>query len=153
MDILHSIDVRFKRVREDNEVILPSYATAGSAGVDLHACLERDLEILPGQVVKVPTGWAMELPGSQAVGLVFARSGLAAKFGLALANGVGVIDSDYRGEIQVLVVNQGRESVIIHSGERIAQMLFIPVWHARLSEAASLNDTGRGTGGFGSTGV
>lgn len=150
---IEAIDVKFKRVREDLEVILPSYATPGSAGVDLHACLEQDLEVQPGQRVRVPTGWAMELPGPQVVGLVFARSGLAAKYGLALGNGVGVIDSDYRGEIQVLMVNQGAEAVVIHPGERIAQMVFIPVWHARLTETASLSETERGGGGFGSTGV
>lgn len=146
------ISVKVKKVNS-NSVALPAYATAASAGVDLCADLKELLIVNPGEYVKIPTGLAIELPNSQIVGLVFARSGLASRFGVGLTNGVGVIDSDYRGEIQVLVQNLGSQPVTIKPGERIAQMLFMPVFHALFEEVTELEDTPRGTGGFGSTGM
>lgn len=147
------IEVKIKILREG--AVLPQYATSGSAGVDLQACLDSDETILlePGEVAKIPTGLALELPHPEVVALVMARSGLAAKYGLDLANGVGVIDSDYRGELQVLVRNLGRMPFEIHHGDRIAQMLFMPVVQARLEIAEDLSNTERGRGGFGSTGM
>ena len=135
--------------------ILPRYATSGSAGVDLHACLDTSEEVIlqPGEVAKIPTGLALELPSSEVVALVMARSGLAAKHGLDLANGVGVIDSDYRGELQVLVRNLGKSPFSIRHGDRIAQMLFMPVVQVRLQISGELAETERGSGGFGSTGI
>lgn len=146
-----SIIVKIKRIAK-NSLPLPSYATAASAGVDLCADLIVPLTVNAGESVKIPTGLAIELPSQNIVALVFARSGLASRFGIGLTNGVGVIDSDYRGEIQVLIQNKGSQSVTIKPGDRIAQMLFMPVLHALFEEVAELENTPRGTGGFGSTG-
>lgn len=147
--------VKLKRLLQENKgnLKMPAYATAGSAGVDLQACLVEDINLQPGEIVKVPTGWALELPGPEVVALVFARSGLATKHGIALANGVGVIDSDYRGELQVALVNHGREPFAIRNGDRVAQMVFMPVMKVQLEEVQELSATARGAGGFGSTGV
>ena len=150
---MSDITVKLKRVRQEEKPQIPAYATPGSAGVDLCACLEKDLVIQPGEVAKVPTGLAMELPGPGVVALVFARSGLAARHGVTLANSVGVIDSDYRGEVQVLLINQGPKPFVVSHGDRIGQMLFLPVFKAEFTEAETLSDTVRGEGGFGSTGT
>lgn len=150
---MERIKVKLKNIAGDKFLDVPNYETPGSAGVDLRASLLRDIVLQPSETVKVSTGWAIQLPDSQAVGLVFARSGLAANFGVALANGVGVIDSDYRGEIQVLISNNGPEPYIIHHGDRIAQMVFLPVMRAEFEVVEDLVDTLRGKGGFGSTGL
>lgn len=131
---------------------LPGRATAGSAGVDLRACCE-DITLQPMERRLVPTGIAVELPGPGYVGLVFARSGLAIKEGLAMANGVGVIDSDYRGEVQVPVVNLSGNVLHIVNGERVAQLVVMPVELPEMIEFETLSETQRGEGGFGSTGV
>lgn len=131
---------------------LPSYGTAWSAGADLYACLDAPLTIDPGQTAFVPTGIAMEVP-VQCAGLIYARSGLACKRGLAPANKVGVIDSDYRGEIIVALHNHGTEPQRIDHGERIAQMVITPVLTPVYQQVQELTDTGRGQGGFGSTGA
>lgn len=146
------INVKVKKV-SSNSLALPTYATGASAGVDLCADLKESLVIMPGENVKIPTGLAIELPNRYVVGLIFARSGLASNYGLGLTNGVGVIDSDYRGEIQVLVQNRGQQQVTINPGDRIAQMVFMPVFQALFEEVAELQETSRGTGGFGSTGL
>jgi len=146
------INVKIKKIANAS-LALPRYATAASAGVDLCADLLESLIVNPGENVKIPTGLAIELPSQQVVALVFARSGLASSHGLGLTNGVGVIDSDYRGEIHVLMHNSGSQPVIINSGDRIAQMVFMPVFHALFEEVEELQDTDRGTGGFGSTGI
>jgi len=146
------IRVKIKRMAS-NSSALPTYATAASAGVDLCANLKEPLIVKPGENVKISTGLAIELPSQQVVALVFARSGLASRHGLGLTNGVGVIDSDYRGEIQVLLQNLGQQHVTINPGDRIAQMVFMPVFQALLEEVAELQDTPRGAGGFGSTGM
>lgn len=149
-----NIEVKVKKVGNVNssEGIIPHYATAGAAGADLYACINQEMIINPGERVRVPTGIAIELPSPNVVALVFARSGLADKKGLALSNGVGVIDSDYRGEIAVLMTNFGQEDVIIKHGERIAQMLFVEAAIASFVVVNELGDTARGSGGFGSTG-
>lgn len=131
--------------------VLPTYGSAQAAGADLYACLDAPLAIAPGQTVFVPTGIAMEVPQGCA-GLVYARSGLACKRGLAPANKVGVVDSDYRGEILVALHNHGTEIQEIAPEERIAQMLITPVLTLPYEEVQALSDTSRSGGGFGSTG-
>lgn len=146
------INVKVKKM-SSTSCALPSYATAASAGVDLCADLKEPMMINPGENVKIPTGLAIELPSKSVVALVFARSGLASRYGIGLTNGVGVIDSDYRGEIQVLVQNLGHQRVIINPGDRVAQMVFMPVFQALFEEVSELQETPRGAGGFGSTGI
>ena len=130
----------------------PAYATAGAAAADLCALLDEPLTLAPGQRTMIPTGLAIELPDAQCVALLYARSGLAIKHGLTLPNCVGVIDSDYRGEVRVGLINLGTEPYTIQPGERIAQLCIAPVWQAAFVQADALNDTDRGAGGFGSTG-
>lgn len=130
---------------------LPTYGSEQSAGADLYACLEEAVTIAPGETRFIPTGLAMELPIGT-VGLLYARSGLACKRGLAPANKVGVIDSDYRGEYIVALHNHGTESQVVAHGERIAQLVITPVYTPGFQEVESLNETQRGNGGFGSTG-
>ena len=142
--------LKIKKVRP--EAALPQRATAGSAGMDLCACMEEPLTIAPGDLVSIPTGIAVALPSSGYVALVFARSGLGVRHGIALSNGVGVIDSDYRGEVCVGLCNLGAEPYTIQPGERVAQMIAAPVFAAQLTETDTLDDTDRGAGGFGSTG-
>ncbi len=148
-----TIQVKIKKVKKSNkESKIPLYATPGAAGADLFACLDKDVIVKPGERAQVPTGVAIELPGPNLVALIFARSGLASKKGLALSNGVGVVDSDFRGEIMVLMVNLGQEDVLIQNGDRIAQMLFFDSYKASFTEVEGLEDSLRGEGGFGSTG-
>lgn len=137
--------------RTNPYAILPRYATAGAAGMDLPACLDEPLTLAPGQRALVPTGIAIALP-PQHVGLIFARSGLAVKQGLTLSNGVGVIDCDYRGEVRVGLIHLGTEPYTIQPGERIAQLAVLPVAQVQPVEVEELTDTDRGVGGFGSTG-
>lgn len=129
-----------------------AYATPGSAAMDLKACIDEPLAIAPGELVSVPAGVAIALPSADFVALVFARSGLGIKHGVALSNGVGVIDSDYRGEIRVGLTNLSRETYTIQPGDRVAQLAVIPVQRARLEYVDELDETERGAGGFGSTG-
>ncbi len=131
---------------------MPTYGSEYSAGADLYACLDEIVTIAPGQTCFIPTGLAMELPIGY-VGLIYARSGLACKRGLAPANKVGVIDSDYRGEYIVALHNHGNQPQEIAHGERIAQLVITPVFTPGFHEVDALNETGRGTGGFGSTGA
>ena len=130
---------------------LPTYGSVEAAGADLYACLDSDVTVAPGGTAFIPTGFAMAVPKGCA-GLIYARSGMACKRDLAPANKVGVIDSDYRGEIIVALHNHGSEERIISNGERIAQMIITPVLTPAYSWAETLDDTDRGAGGFGSTG-
>lgn len=141
--------IKVKKLKRN--AILPTYGSAEAAGADLYACLEESVTILPGATAFIPTGLAMELPKGCA-GLIYARSGLACKRGLAPANKVGVIDSDYRGEFIVALHNHGQEAQTVSHGERIAQLIITPVLTPAYEETAELSDTGRGAGGFGSTG-
>ena len=134
----------------DEKAIIPTYGTEYSAGADLYALLDEDLEIKPGETVMIKTGLAMAIPTGYA-GLIYARSSLGSKKGLAPANKVGVIDSDYRGEIKVPLFNQSKETQIIAKNERIAQIIFTPYLKVNFQETDELDDTTRGTGGFGST--
>ena len=133
------------------KAILPTYGSSEAAGADLYACLEESVTIQPGETVFIPTGIALEVPKGCA-GLVYARSSMGAKRGLAPANKVGVIDSDYRGEITVALHNHGSQPQTVSHGDRIAQLLIVPVLAPPFEEAEALSDTDRGTGGFGSTG-
>ena len=133
--------------------ILPTYGSAGAAGADLYALPEGDpITIAPGETVFIHTGLSMAIPAGY-VGLNFARSGLASKQGLAPANKVGVIDSDYRGELMVALHNHSAEPRTVHPGDRVAQFLVMPVITAEFIEVDTLDDTERGAGGFGSTGI
>ena len=131
--------------------VLPTYGSAEAAGADLYACLEEEVAVAPGQTVFIPTGLAMELPKGCA-GLICARSGLACKRGLAPANKVGVIDSDYRGEFIVALHNHGSETQTVLPGDRVAQLLIVPVFTPAYELCEELTDTQRADGGFGSTG-
>ncbi|MBX6394303.1 MAG: dUTP diphosphatase [Alicyclobacillaceae bacterium] len=147
------MELKVKRV-EKSGVRPPSlaYQTPGSAGLDLAAAIPEPVEIRPGQVIRIPTGIAVELPGPGFVGLVFARSGLSTHEQIALANGVGVIDSDYRGEIHVPLYNFGSAARKIVPGERIAQLVVMPVCQVQVTYVSELGKSQRGEGGFGSTG-
>ena len=134
------------------DIPFPFYASAGAAGMDLCACTDEPVTIAPRQIASLPTGIAIALPSANYVALVFARSGLGVKHGVALANGVGVIDSDYRGEIRVGLVNQSDVPYTIQPGDRVAQLAVMPVVQARLERVETLDETERGAGGFGSTG-
>lgn len=141
--------IRVKILREGAK--LPTYGSAEAAGADLYACIDAPVTILPGETVFVPTGIALEVPKGCA-GLVYARSGLACKRGLAPANKVGVIDSDYRGEINVVLHNHGSQAQTVQNGERVAQLVITPVLQPVYEPAEELSDTARNIGGFGSTG-
>lgn len=140
--------IRVKKLRPG--ATLPAYGSTGAAGADLTACLEESVTIEPGQTAFIPTGIALEVPANCA-GLVYARSGMACKQGLAPANKVGVIDSDYRGEILVALHNHGSQARTVEPGQRIAQLLITPVLTPAYEEAMELSDTARDAGGFGST--
>lgn len=141
--------VAVKKLKEN--AVLPSYGSACAAGADLYACTDTEITVNPDETVFVPTGLAMEIPEGLA-GFVFARSGLACKRGLAPANKVGVIDSDYRGEVMVALHNHSEAPQKIAAGERIAQLVIMPYVFAEYAFCDELSDTARGAGGFGSTG-
>lgn len=146
------MELKIKRLRE--EAVLPFYATFGAAGMDLTAvCPGGSITIAPMERALIPTGIAIELPDAGHAALLFARSSLGVKRGLSLPNGVGVIDSDYRGEIHVALVNLSGEPVQIYTGERIAQLVIMPVTQVLPVEVKELGQTQRGEGGFGSTGL
>lgn len=145
------LNIKVKKVRED--AILPLRASAGAAAADLYAmCEPEGITLLPGERATVPTGIAIQLPSAAYVALVFARSGLGIKNGITLSNGVGVIDSDYRGEICVGLVNLSQQPYTLQKGERIAQLAVMPVCVTAFTQVEQLDDTQRGAGGFGSTG-
>ena len=141
--------VRVKKLHPNAQ--LPTYGSEFAAGADLYACLEEAVTIQPGETFWVPTGIALEVPIGCA-GLVYARSSLGAKRGLAPANKVGVVDSDYRGEVRVVLLNHSKEPQTIQPGERVAQFVITPVLTPAYVESEELDDTTRGAGGFGSTG-
>lgn len=141
--------IRVKRLKEN--AVLPTYGSVEAAGADLYACLDGEVVIEPGTSAFIPTGLAMEIPKGCA-GLIYARSGLACKRGLAPANKVGVVDSDYRGEFMVVLHNHSSMPQTVCHGERIAQLVITPVLTPAYTEAAELSDTERAAGGFGSTG-
>lgn len=141
-----------KILKKRENAVVPERKSKGAAGMDLCACIDEAVTLAPMEKAVLPTGIAVALPGESYVALVFARSGIAIKHGIALSNGVGVIDSDYRGEICVGVVNLSKESYTIAPNERIAQLVVTPVSAMPAVEVDSLDETERGEGGFGSTG-
>lgn len=150
---MNNIEIKIKFLENNTEKKMPFYATEGSAGMDLTACLDEDVVLRPLERALIPTGIAIKLPGSEYGAFVYARSGLAIKKGITLANCVGVIDSDYTGEIKVGLINLSNEEYVVKNGERIAQLVIMPVCQAKLVEADELEKTERGAGGFGSTGM
>lgn len=146
-------ELKIKKIGSLLDQPLPSYATPGSAGLDLRAAIPEPLRLEAGQQVNIPTGIAIEMPSRYMVGLVFARSGLASKYGINLINGVGVIDSDYTGEIICPMYNSSQEAYVINPGQRIAQIVFLPIAVAKVIEVQELTTTNRGPKGFGSTGL
>jgi dUTP pyrophosphatase len=149
MECVTTPRVQIRRLRPD--AMLPRYQTADAAGMDLHAALDAPIQVAPGAVVAVPTGVAMAIPRGFE-GQVRPRSGLAAKHAVTVVNAPGTIDSDYSGEVKVLLINHGREPFVIEPGHRIAQLVVAPVSQAELVEVDELPTTERGAGGFGSTG-
>ena len=141
--------IRVKKLNPN--AMLPTYGSAEAAGADLYACLDQPVTIAPGETAWIPTGLSLEVPKGCA-GLIYARSSMGVKRGLAPANKVGVIDSDYRGEIRVVLLNHGKTTQTVENGERIAQFLITPVLTPAYMEVDELSNTGRGAGGFGSTG-
>ncbi len=146
------VTVALQRLPHGADLPLPAYETAGAAGLDLRAAIGEPLQLAPGERALVPTGLAMQLPEGFE-GQVRPRSGLAVKHGITVLNAPGTVDSDYRGEVKVPLINLGQEPFAIARGDRIAQLVIAPVTHAVLAEVAILDPTQRGAGGFGSTGI
>ena len=147
-----TVEVRIQRLPHAEGLPLPTYATDGAAGADLCAAVDEEMIIEPGDRATVPTGFVLEIPNGYE-GQVRPRSGLAIEAGLTVVNAPGTIDSDYRGELKVLLINLGSDRVAIGRGDRIAQLLVVPVTRASFAETESLTASERGEGGFGSTGV
>lgn len=142
--------LKIKKLNEN--AVVPAQATAGSAGMDLSACLDNDVIIAPGKIELIPTGLAAAPDTNQCALLIYPRSGLASKHGISLANCVGVVDSDYRGEIKIPLINHSSESFTVTNGMRIAQMIMTPVILPEIIVTDKLDETERNAGGFGSTG-
>lgn len=149
MDVVKLSSVQLRRLRPN--AIVPQYQTRGAAGLDLHACLDQPLTLPPGVVVAVPTGFAMAIEDGHE-GQVRPRSGLAARHAVTVANAPGTIDCDFRGEVMVLLINLGQQPFVIQHGERIAQLVIAPYVRAEPRVVDELDETERGSGGFGSTG-
>ena len=143
---------KIKIKKLSNEVSIPKYETPGSSGMDLSACIEQDVIINPGDKAIIPTGFSLSIPEGYEV-QIRPRSGLAAKKGITVLNTPGTIDSDYRGEIKVILINFDKNKFTVKNGERIAQMVVCPVEQVDMEEVEELSETGRGAGGFGSTGT
>ena len=149
---MNKLTVKFRRLEHANNLALPSYATEGAVGIDIAAAIDKPKCLQPGTIMAIPTGFAMELPaGDEAQ--IRPRSGLALKHGITIANAPGTIDSDYRGEISVILFNSGIDQFNISHGDRIAQMVVATVVQARFELSSALAETGRGATGFGSTGI
>ena len=146
------VQVKLLDPRLGKEWPLPSYATAGSAGLDLRACLDEAIEIEPGQTVLVKTGMAIYIHDVNFAGLILPRSGLGHKHGIVLGNLVGLIDSDYQGELMVSVWNRGQDSFTLQPGDRLAQLVFVPVVQAEFNLVEDFDASDRGAGGFGHSG-
>lgn len=149
---MKDIPLRIKRLAHGEGLPLPFYATPGSSGMDLSAAVQEDVILAPGERRLIPTGFAISVPRGFEV-QARPRSGLALRHGISMPNTPGTIDSDYRGEISVILINHGTESFTISRGDRIAQIVVVPVVQAAITEVDDLDDTDRGAGGFGSTGV
>ena len=150
---MREIDIRVLDPRLGGEWPLPDYATDGSAGIDLRACLDSALELDPGDTELVPSGLALDIGDPQLAAVILPRSGLGHKHGLVLGNLVGLIDSDYQGEVMISCWNRGGRPFTIEPGERIAQLVMVPVVQVRLNRVESFTASARGAGGFGHTGT
>ncbi len=148
----HKIQLKILDKRLGDSIPLPGYATSGSAGLDLRACLESSLTLAPGETALIPTGLAIHIGDPSLAAVLLPRSGLGHKHGIVLGNLVGLIDSDYQGEVMVSCWNRGGESFTIQVGERIAQMVFVPVVQADFQVVDAFSESERGEGGFGHTG-
>lgn len=146
------VSVLLQRLSHGADLPLPAYETEGAAGLDLRAAIATPVTLAPGARALVPTGLAMQLPAGFE-GQVRPRSGLALRHGITVLNAPGTVDSDYRGEVSVVLINHGSEDFTVTRGDRIAQLVIAPVSHARLSEVDMLSETARGAGGYGSTGI
>lgn len=146
------VQVKILDPRISNEFPLPHYATPGSAGMDLRACLDVPLEIKPGETHLIPTGIAIHMEEASMAAVILPRSGLGHKHGIVLGNLVGLIDSDYQGQLMVSCWNRGSETFTVHIGERIAQLVFVPVIQAQFEIVDEFSQSERGEGGFGSSG-
>ena len=150
--MIEEITIKFKRLSEEfNNIPIPSYSTSGSAGMDIRAAIKKPVKLKPMEVELIPTNLSVEIPNVFEI-QVRPRSGLAAKHGIGILNSPGTIDSDYRGEVKIILINFSKEEFIVHPGDRIAQLILSKVYKARLIEAAELNQSKRGEGGFGYTG-
>lgn len=150
---MQKVQLKILDKRIGNEFELPSYATSGSAGVDLRACLDEKLCIAPGQTVLIPTGLAIHMADPNLAATILPRSGLGHKHGIVLGNLVGLIDSDYQGELKISCWNRGQDHFTIEPGDRIAQLVFLPVVQVNFDVVDDFNQSDRGEGGFGHTGV
>ncbi|MFZ5467609.1 MAG: dUTP diphosphatase [Pseudomonadota bacterium] len=149
---MHNIQLKILDPRIGTDIPLPEYATAGSAGLDLRACLDAPVALEPGQTTLVPTGIAIHIGDPGLAAVILPRSGLGHKHGIVLGNLVGLIDSDYQGQLFVSVWNRGQSAFTIEVGERMAQLVFVPVVQAHFEVVDEFHESQRGTGGFGSTG-
>jgi len=149
---VHNIQLKILDPRIGSDIPLPEYATSGSAGLDLRACLDAPVTLAPGQTTLVPTGIAIHIGDPSLAAVILPRSGLGHKHGIVLGNLVGLIDSDYQGQLFVSVWNRGQTPFTIEIGERMAQLVFVPVVQAHFELVDEFHETDRGTGGFGSTG-
>ncbi|XXN63236.1 dUTP diphosphatase [Enterobacter ludwigii] len=150
--MMKKIDVKILDARVGNEFPLPTYATSGSAGLDLRACLDGALEIAPGMTTLVPTGLAIHIADPSLAAVILPRSGLGHKHGIVLGNLVGLIDSDYQGQLMVSVWNRGQDSFTLQPGDRLAQLVFVPVVQAEFNLVEDFDTSDRGAGGFGHSG-
>ena len=148
---MEKITLKIKRLKK-SDLPLPAYETDGSAGMDLRASLDDDVTLEPGDIKLVPTGISVSIPRGYE-GQIRPRSGLALKHGIGLVNSPGTIDSDYRGEVRIIMINHGRKSFTIKHGDRIAQMIITGICHAAVEEVPELDSTDRGQGGFGHSGI
>lgn len=150
--MMKKIDVKILDPRIGKDFPLPTYATPGSAGLDLRACLDSSVELAPGETTLLPTGLAIHIADTNLAAVILPRSGLGHKHGVVLGNLVGLIDSDYQGQLMVSVWNRGQKSFTIEPGERIAQMVFVPVVQAEFNLVEEFDSSERGAGGFGHSG-
>lgn len=149
---MKKIDLKILDSRIGDQFPLPSYATEGSAGLDLRACLDDAITLEPGNTVLVPTGLAIHIGDPSLAAVILPRSGLGHKHGVVLGNLVGLIDSDYQGQLMVSVWNRGQQTFVIEPGERLAQLVFVPVVQAEFNLVTNFSESERGAGGFGHTG-
>ncbi|NIG62150.1 MAG: dUTP diphosphatase [Serratia symbiotica] len=150
--MMKKIDVKVLDPRIGQDFPLPTYATPGSAGLDLRACIDGTVALMPGKTKLLPTGLAIHIADANVAAVILPRSGLSHKHGVVLGNLVGLIDSDYQGQLMISIWNRGQEPFIIKPGERIAQMVFVPVVQVKFNLVEEFDSSERGTGGFGHSG-